>query len=62
MKLERLVSINGAILIVYCVGDLYYQYEILFWDSSIYQPQEMYETANKALNVGVESIKITIGY
>ena len=62
MKLERLVSINGAVLIVYYVGDCYYQYEILFWDGSIYQPQEMYETANKALNVGVESIKTTIGY
>ncbi|MEM7757615.1 MAG: hypothetical protein AAF298_05790 [Cyanobacteria bacterium P01_A01_bin.40] len=50
MQLERLVSINGAVLIVYYVGDCYYQYEILFWDGSIYQPQEMYETANKAAN------------
>lgn len=62
MKLERLVSINGAVLVVYYVSDRYYQYEIAFWDSSIYQPQEMYETADKALNVGIESIKTTIGY
>ena len=62
VKLERLVSINGAILVVYYVGDLYYQYEILFWDGSIYQPQEIYETADRALNVGVEGIKTTIGY
>ena len=62
MKLEHLVSIDGAVLVVYYVGDLLYQYEILFWNSSIYQPQEMYETANKALNVGIESIKTTIGY
>ena len=62
MKLERLVSINGAVLVVYYVGDLYYQYEILFWDSSIYQPQEIYETADKALSVGIDSIKTVIGY
>ena len=62
MKLERLVSINGAVLVVYYVGDRYYQYEILFWDSSIYQPQEMYATADKALNAGVDSIKTVIGY
>ena len=48
MKLERLISINGAVLAVYYVGDLCYQYEILFWDSSIHQPQEIYDTADKA--------------
>ena len=62
MKLERLTSINGAVLVVYYVGDLCYQYEILFWDSSIHQPQEIYETADKALSVGIESIKTVIGY
>jgi hypothetical protein len=62
MKLEHLICINGAVLVVYYVGDLYYQYEILFWDGSIYQPQEIYSTADKALNVGIESIKTVIGY
>ena len=62
MKLERLVSINGAVLVVYYVGDLYYQYEIVFWDGSIYQPQEAYPSADKAISVGMESIKTTIGY
>lgn len=62
MKLERLISINGAVLVVYYIGDLCYQYEILFWDSSIHQPQEIYDTADKALDVGIESIKTTIGY
>ena len=62
VKLERLVSINGAVLVVYYIGDLCHQYEILFWDGSIYQPQEIYESADKALNVGIESIKTTIGY
>ena len=62
MKLERLVSIGGAVLVVYYVGDLYYQYEILFWDGSIYQPQEIYDTADKALSMGREMIQVTIGY
>lgn len=62
MKLEHLVTINGAVLVVYYVGDLYYQYEILFWDGSIYQPQEIYDSVKVALDVGVKSIKTTIGY
>lgn len=62
MKLEHLICISGAVLVVYYVGDLCYQYEILFWDGSIYQPQEVYETAIQARNVGVASIKTTIGY
>ena len=62
MKIEHLVTISGAILLVYYVGDLFYQYEILFWDGSIHQPQEMYETVDEALNVGIDSIKTVIGY
>ena len=62
MKIEHLVTISGAVLMVYYAGDLFYQYEILFWDGSIYQPREIYETANKALEIGIESIKIVIGY
>ena len=62
MKLERLVSINSAILVVYYVSDLFYQYEILFWDNSIHQPQDMYETVDEALNVGIDSIKTVISY
>ena len=62
MKLQHLITINGAILMVYHVGDRYYRYEILFWDGSIYQAREIYESADKALSVGLESIKIVIGY
>ena len=62
MKLERLVGINGAVLMVYYVSDCCYQYEILFWDGSIYQAQELYDTADKALNLGINSIKTVIGY
>ncbi|HEY9770082.1 MAG TPA: hypothetical protein V6C71_16610 [Coleofasciculaceae cyanobacterium] len=46
MKLEHLTSINGAVLVVYYVRDLCYQYEIVFWDGSLHQPQKMYETTN----------------
>ncbi|HEY9767883.1 MAG TPA: hypothetical protein V6C71_05150 [Coleofasciculaceae cyanobacterium] len=38
-------KLSQAVLVVYYVGD-YYQYEILFWDYSIFQPQEMYESAD----------------
>jgi hypothetical protein len=62
MKLEHLITISGAVLVVYYVGDLYYQYEILFWDGSLHQPQEFYSTADKALNVGLETVKVVIGY
>ncbi len=61
MAIKHLVGISGATLIVYRV-DEYFQYEIAFWDGSIYQPQEMYQTADKARDVGLESIKIVIGY
>ncbi len=61
MAIKHLIGINGATLAVYCV-DEYFQDEIVFWDSSIYQQQEMYETAEEALEMGIESIKIVIGY
>jgi hypothetical protein len=61
MVIEYLVGISGATLVVYRV-DEYFQYEILFWDGSIYQPQEIYDTLKVALNVGIDSIKTTIGY
>ncbi len=59
MVIEHLVGISEATLVIYRVGE-YFQYEIAFWDGSFYQPQEMYETANKARDVGLESIKIVI--
>jgi len=32
-----------------------------FYDGSIYQPQEIYDAADKARDVGLERIKIVIG-
>lgn len=61
MTIEHLVGIDGATFVVYRVDD-YFEYEIAFWDGSLYQPQEIYETADAALNVGLESINIVIDY
>lgn len=61
VKLEYLISIDGATLVVYRVEQSF-QYEILFWDGSIFKPQETYYTASKAYDVGIESIRTTIGY
>ncbi|MBE9044943.1 hypothetical protein IQ255_11075 [Pleurocapsales cyanobacterium LEGE 10410] len=61
MVIEYLIGISGATLIVYRVGE-YFQYEIVFWDGSLYQPQEIYHESGEARDVGLESIKIVIGY
>jgi hypothetical protein len=63
MKIEHLVSINGAILMVYCINTSSYKYAIAFWNGSLYNysPNELYYTAEKALKVGRESIEIVIG-
>ncbi len=61
MKIEHLVSIDGAILVVY-TSEKYYQYAIAFWDGSIYEPAEIYYTAETALKVGIDCIRVVIGY
>ena len=60
--IEHLLTINGAILAVYYTDSKCYSYSIALWDGGIYQPQEIYYTADKALEVGIEKIRITIGY
>ena len=62
MKIEHLIIMNGAILIVYYTSHQGYQYEIAVGDSLIYQPNEIYKTANQAKEVAVERIKIVLGY
>jgi len=62
MKIGHLISINGAILMVYYTRSKCYQYALAFYDGSIYQLNELYYTAEEALKVGIESIKIVIGY
>lgn len=60
--IEHLISISGSILLVYRTNKGDYQYEIILWDGSIYQPEELYAKARQALAVGIESIKTAIGY
>ena len=62
MRIDHILTINGAILMVYHTDSKCYSYSIALWDGGIYQPQEIYYTADKALEVGIEKIKITIGY
>lgn len=62
MKIEHLMSINGAILMVYCINTASYKYAIILGDGSLYSPNELYYTAEKTLKMGTESIKIVIGY
>ncbi len=62
MRIEHLLTIKGVVLAVYYTNSKCYQYSIAFWDGSIYQPDEIYYTAEKALEVGLEKIRITIGY
>ncbi|BAU63548.1 hypothetical protein STA3757_09130 [Stanieria sp. NIES-3757] len=61
MKIEHLISIDRAILMVYYTNTSTYQYAIAFDNNSIYIPNELYYTADKALKVGRERIKIMIG-
>jgi hypothetical protein len=58
MKIEHLISIDGTILMVYYTPGKCYQYAIAFEDCSLYQSDELYYTAVKALKVGKETIKI----
>ena len=62
MRIEHLLTINGAILIVYHTDSNCYQYSIALWDGGIYQPQEIYYSADKALEVGKERVRVVIGY
>lgn len=62
MKIEHLISINEAILMVYCINTASYKYEIAFDDGSLYSPNELYYTADQALKVGMKSIRMVIGY
>lgn len=62
MKIEYLISIDRAILMVYYTPGKCYQYALAFRDGSIYQPSELYYTASKALKVGKEAIRIISDY
>ena len=60
--IEHLISISGSILLVYRTDEDDYQYEIYFYNGMLYQPQETYQTAYRALTMGLSMIKVVIGY
>ncbi|VEP15562.1 conserved hypothetical protein [Hyella patelloides LEGE 07179] len=60
--IEHLISISGSILVVYRTSEGDYRYEIVFWDGSYYQPDELYPLAHQARVAGIKSIKTVIGY
>ena len=39
-----------------------YWYEIILWDKTLYQPQEIYQTAYQAKAIGLSMIEVVIGY
>ena len=62
MTIKHLLTINGAILAVYHTDSKCYQYSIALWDGGIYQTDDIFYTADAALQAGIEEIRITIGY
>ena len=62
MNIEYLIGGQLATLVVYGIPHGSYQYQILFDDGSLYQPQELYRTASEAFKVGRERIKLVNRY
>ena len=62
MNIEYLIGGQIATLLVHGNPHGSYQYQILFADGSLYQPQELYPTASEAFKVGQERIKLVNRY
>ncbi len=61
MTIIHLVTTQSAALLVYRTSNQLYSYQILCWDGLLYTPQELYQHAYIALNVGRDRIKIFTG-
>jgi hypothetical protein len=62
IKIKYLVFRDSCWLVVYQIIGGCHQYSIIFWDGSVYTPQEIYLKPTKAYKIGVERIRTTIGY
>ena len=62
MSIEYLIGGTKATLLVYRTPLSYYQYQILFPDGSLFQPQELYTNLSVALEVGLERISFVNRY
>lgn len=58
MNIPYLIAGQIVTLVVYGTPHCSYQYQILFSDGSLSQPQELYPTAEAALNLGLDEIKL----
>ncbi len=61
MIIEILVNIDDCLLSVFFTRGNSWQYSILFSDSSLYSPPEIYYTKEAAERVGRETIKLNLG-
>lgn len=62
MRIEHLLTVNRAILAVYHTDGKCYQFSVTLSDGGIYQTDEIFYTADAALQAGIEEIRITIDY
>ncbi len=62
MSIEYLIGGKIATLLVHTTPPSYYQYQILFPDGSLFQPQELYTTPSLALAVGLKSTRLVNSY
>lgn len=62
MNIEYLIGSHIATLLVYSAPHSLYQYQILFKDGSLFQPQELYAKASLALEVGLERMTLVNRY
>jgi len=58
MIIKHLIGGNIATLLVYSTPHSYHQYQILFKDGSLFQPQELYNSSSLALEVGLDMARL----
>ncbi len=62
MSIEYLIGGKIATLLVYTTPHASYQYQILFQDGSLFQPQELYLDPFLALEAGLKSTRLVNSY
>ncbi len=62
MKIIYLEASQAALLLVYTLNNALFQYQILFHNSLLYHPPELYCTAFTALEVARKRIELLTGY
>ena len=57
MRIEYLVNSDGCLISVFCTEANYWQYALLFSDSSFYCPHEIYISAQAAYRVAIQAAR-----